>query len=298
MTENSVHTDGQDTAATARASGQSATESFRRKQHAGAQVSQERVSALAGDALAAIHDVIRKHEVTYEEYDALKAWLIQVGEDGEWPLFLDVWVEHVVEDVNTAHREGSKGSIEGPYYVPDAPEQGAHGTIPMRDDERGTPLRWTGQVTSTDGSPLGGAKVELWHADADGFYSQFAPDIPEWNLRGTFTSDEEGRFQIDTVEPAPYQIPTDGACGKLIAAAGWHAWRPAHLHVKVSAPGHEMLTAQLYFPGDPHNEDDIASAVKPELMLDPQDAGDGRAMEYSFVLDPASEQTPASATIG
>ena len=297
MTENSVHTDGQDTAS-ARASGQSATESFRKKQHAGMQVSQERVSALAGDALAAIHDVIRKHEMTYEEYDALKAWLIQVGEDGEWPLFLDVWVEHVVEDVNTSHREGSKGSIEGPYYVPDAPEQGARGTIPMREDEPGTPLHWTGQVTSTDGSPLGGAKVELWHADADGFYSQFAPDIPEWNLRGTFTSDEEGRFEIDTVEPAPYQIPTDGACGKLIAAAGWHAWRPAHLHVKVSAPGHELLTAQLYFPGDPHNEDDIASAVKPELMLDPQDTGDGkRTMDYSFVLDPVSDETPAATTV-
>ena len=29
-----------------------------------------------------------------------------------------------------------------------------------------------------------------------------------------------------------------------------------------------MLTAQLYFPGDEHNDDDIASAVKPELMLD------------------------------
>ena len=75
------------------------------------------------------------------------------------------------------------------------------------------------------------------------------------------------------MRPAPYQIPTDGSCGKLIAAAGWHAWRPAHLHVKVSAPGHELLTAQLYFPGDQHNDDDIASAVKPELMLDPQAAG-------------------------
>ena len=24
------------------------------------------------------------------------------------------------------------------------------------------------------------------------------------------------------MQPAPYQIPTDGACGQLIAAAGWH----------------------------------------------------------------------------
>ena len=73
----------------------------------------------------------------------------------------------------------------------------------------------------------------------------------------------------------------------MISAAGWHAWRPAHLHVKVSAPGHELLTAQLYFPGDPHNGDDIASAVKPELMLDPQAQPDGtEKITYNFVLDP------------
>lgn len=90
------------------------------------------------------------------------------------------------------------------------------------------------------------------------------------------------------MQPAPYQIPTDGACGQLIAAAGWHAWRPAHLHLKVSAPGHELLTAQLHFPGDEHNDDDIASAVKPELLLDiqPAESGNGKQVTYDFVLDP------------
>ena len=84
----------------------------------------------------------------------------------------------------------------------------------------------------------------------------------------------------------PYQIPTDGSCGRLIAAAGWHAWRPAHLHVKVSAPGHQQLTAQLYFPGDEHNDDDIATAVKPELMLDPQTRPDNsQHVVYNFILD-------------
>jgi catechol 1,2-dioxygenase len=96
----------------------------------------------------------------------------------------------------------------------------------------------------------------------------------------------DGKFKITTIRPAPYQIPTDGACGKLIAAAGWHAWRPAHLHVKLSAPGHELLTAQLYFPGDPHNVDDIASAVKPELMLNPVRHDGGEKIVYNFVLDP------------
>ncbi|WP_406634614.1 catechol 1,2-dioxygenase [Amycolatopsis sp. WGS_07] len=273
---------------TAAASGANATERFKSDKLAGvAGTPKERVSLLAREVLEAVHATIRKHKVTYEEYNALKSWLISVGEDGEWPLFLDVWVEHVVEDVATEHRKGNKGTIEGPYYVPDAPEQGARGSVPSRENEPGTPLVWTGQVTSTTGAALGGAKVELWHADADGLYSQFAPGIPEWNLRGTFTTDDEGRFEIHTVRPAPYQIPTDGACGKLIAAAGWHAWRPAHLHVKVSAPGHELLTAQLYFPGDEHNDDDIASAVKPELLLDPRPAENGETIEYNFVLDPA-----------
>jgi catechol 1,2-dioxygenase len=251
--------------ATAAASGASATERFHADKSPYAAVKDipaERVDTLAREVLEALYATVRKHKVTYDEFNALKAWLISVGEDGEWPLFLDVWLEHVVEDVATEHREGNKGSIEGPYYVPNAPERGAKGTIPMREGEGGTPLVWSGQVTSTAGVPLGGAKVELWHADDDGFYSQFAPGIPEWNL--------------------------DGSCGKLIAAAGWHAWRPAHLHVKVSAPGHELLTAQLYFPGDEHNDDDIASAVKPELILDPQQQPDGTAtVHYDFVLDPA-----------
>jgi catechol 1,2-dioxygenase len=276
-------------APTAAASGASATERFRADKSGNvANTPKERVDLLVREVLDAVYSTIRKHRVTYAEYNALKAWLISVGEAGEWPLFLDVWVEHVVEDVATEHRHGNKGTIEGPYYVPDSPELGSRGTVPQRDNEPGTPLVWSGRVTSTDGHTLDDAKVELWHADADGLYSQFAPGIPEWNLRATFTVDGEGRFEIDTVRPAPYQIPTDGPCGKLVGAAGWHAWRPAHLHVKVSAPGHEMLTAQLYFPGDEHNADDIASAVKPELMLDPKPArdGNGEVVTYDFVLDP------------
>ncbi len=278
--------------ATAAASGASATQRFHTDKSPFAAVKDvpaERVNLLAREILDAVHATIRRHQVTYDEYNALKAWLIQVGEDGEWPLFLDVWVEHVVEDVATAARHGNKGSIEGPYYVPNAPELGAHAAIPMREDERGTPLTFTGTITSTDGRPLAG-KVEVWHADADGYYSQYAPGLPQWNLRGSFTTGPDGKFTINTIQPAPYQIPTDGACGKLIAAAGWHAWRPAHLHLKVSAPGHQLLTAQLYFPGDPHTDDDVATAVKPQLMLNPIPQPDGSTtVIYNFVLDPVQD---------
>ncbi|MGD6749939.1 catechol 1,2-dioxygenase [Streptomyces sp. BH105] len=275
--------------ATAAASGNAATAAFAQKSRSGAASSTERVDTLASELITAVHDIVRRHQVTYAEYDALKAWLIQVGEDGEWPLFLDVWIEHVVEEVANESREGSKGTIEGPYYVPDAPELPAEATLPMRPDEQGTPLLFQGQITSVDGTPLPGARVEMWHADDAGYYSQYAPDLPEWNLRGTVVADAGGRFAIRTIEPAPYQIPTDGSCGNLIAAAGWHAWRPAHLHLKVSAAGHQLITTQLYFKGGSHIEDDIAQAVKPELVLAPTVAanGTGHEVTYDFVLDPA-----------
>lgn len=275
--------------ATAAATGASATERFRTDKTHTANTPPERVSLLAREVLEAVHGTIRKHQVTYAEYDALKAWLIQVGADGEWPLFLDVFVEHVVEEVANAAREGSKGTIEGPFYVPGAPELDSEATLPMRDNEAGTPLTFHGQVRSVAGAPLAGATVDIWHCDNEGYYAQFAPGIPEWNLRGRLKTDENGNFTIHTIQPAPYQIPTDGATGALIRAANWHAWRPAHLHLKVSAPDHLLITTQLYFPGDPHNEDDIAAAVKPELMLDPKKAavGNGIDVGYDFVLDPA-----------
>ena len=273
---------------TAAGSGRNATERFAQKERSAATVDQARVSAIATDAITALHEVIRRHGVTYAEYDALKAWLIRVGEDGEWPLFLDVWVEHVVEEVANADRQGAVGTIEGPYYIPGSPEFRSEATLPMRDGEKGTPFVFQGTVTDLDGNPVEDARVELWHADDDGFYSQFAPGIPEWNLRGTILTGSDGRFAFSTIKPAPYQIPTDGSCGALIAAAGWHAWRPAHLHLKVSAPGKQLVTTQLYFAGGEHVEDDVAQAVKPELVLHPTPAASGRGEEvtYDFALDP------------
>ena len=275
---------------TAAGSGRNATERFAEKQRSTAQVDHARVSAIATDAITALHEVIREHRVTYAEYDALKAWLIRVGEDGEWPLFLDVWVEHVVEEVANADRKGAVGTIEGPYYIPGSPEFRSEATLPMRDGESGTPFLFQGTVTDLGGDPVEDAQVELWHADDDGFYSQFAPGIPEWNLRGTVRTGADGRFAFHTIKPAPYQIPTDGSCGALIAAAGWHAWRPAHLHLKVSAPGKQLVTTQLYFAGGQHVEDDVAQAVKPELVLHPTPAASGKGEEvtYDFALDPAA----------
>ena len=272
---------------TAAGSGASATQTFRTadKYRGAGTAAPERVDAVVRDLLLAVHDVIRRHEVTYPEFQAAKSWMIEAGEGGEWPLFLDVFVEHVVEEVQAATQEGTKGTILGPYYLPGARRLPSPATLPMRDDEKGTPMVFAGQVRDLDGTPVAGAEVDIWQADDDGYYSGFAPELPEGNLRAVVMTGDDGRFEIRTIQPAPYQIPTDGPTGKLIEAAGWHPWRPAHLHLIVGAPGHRAVTTQLYFSGGEWLDSDVAEAVKPELVLDPQDAGDGtRRVEYDFVL--------------
>lgn len=275
---------------TAAGSGSSATEAFRagRSTDAGApRVSPERVSAVVSSLLAGIHETIRTESVTYDEFQAAKQYLIDVGEGGEWPLLLDVFVEHVVEDVAARAQDGTKGSILGPYYLPDQARLTSPATLPQRPDEQGTPLVFAGHVRDTAGNALPGAEVDIWQADEQGYYSGFAPHLPDGNLRGIVVADDRGRFEIQTVEPAPYRIPTDGPTGTLIEAAGWHPWRPAHLHLLVRAPGYRTVTTQLYFRGGQWLDSDVASATKPELIIDPVEAGDGtHAVEYDFTLEP------------
>lgn len=276
----------------AQGSGSAATKKFK-SERVSANTTKERAAAIYQDLLSGLGDVIRKHKITYDEYNVLKQWLIDVGEGGEWPLFCDVFIEHHIEEVNYQRHgfKGTKGSIEGPYYVPNAPKLPSVTTMPMREKDLSAPqLVFSGQVTDLEGKGLAGAHVEMWSNDADGYYSQFAPGIPEWNLRGTIVADENGNFSITTLHPVPYRIPHDGPTGAFIESYGGHPWRPAHLHLLVSHPGYNGIITQLYFNEGDYINDDVASAVKPELILNPKKGDDGlHHVNYDFVLDPKPE---------
>ncbi|EHN10208.1 Protocatechuate 34-dioxygenase beta subunit [Patulibacter medicamentivorans] len=246
----------------------------------------QRGDQVVGELLQRINALIAEADVTYDEYQAAKQWLIDVGEAGEWPLLLDVFVEHAVEAQATRRRDGSEGSILGPYHLPDHPFLEPPFELPQRPDERGESLWISGRVTSADGRPLPGAVLDLWHADADGLYSGFS-ELPAGLLRGKVRADEEGRFAVRTIKPAPYTIPHAGPTGRLIAVCGWHPWRPAHVHLLVTAEGHEPLVTQLYLDDSEYLDGDIAGAVKPSLVVHPQPVGDHLEFEYEFRLAPA-----------
>jgi protocatechuate 3,4-dioxygenase beta subunit len=101
------------------------------------------------------------------------------------------------------------------------------------------PLQLTLSVVAVRGSacePLAGAQVDLWHADANGLYSDEAVlhTRGERFLRGYQTSDAGGTVSFTTVYP------------------GWYPGRAPHVHVKVrsySPQGNvtQAFTSQLYF---------------------------------------------------
>ena len=76
----------------------------------------------------------------------------------------------------------------------------------------GSPAWSPGRSRSADGSPLAGATVDVWQANAEGFYDVQQPDIqPERNLRGLFTTDDDGQVLVPhhraAVLPHPRRRP-------------------------------------------------------------------------------------------
>ncbi len=66
--------------------------------------------------------------------------------------------------------------------------------------------------------------------------------------------------------PKPYTVPTEGPVGRYLEAVGQHPWRPAHIHFKVTADGHEPLVTQVFFADDPYLDNDTIGAVKEALV--------------------------------
>ncbi|MBI3301792.1 MAG: hypothetical protein HYZ72_06905 [Deltaproteobacteria bacterium] len=114
---------------------------------------------------------------------------------------------------------------------------------------------------------VAGALVDVWQTAPNGLYENQEPHQPDYNLRGRMLTDEQGHYEFQTVVPVSYQIPTDGLVGTLLRTLGRHAWRPAHIHFKVSADGYEPLTTMIFMEGDPYLDRDAVFAVKNSLVV-------------------------------
>jgi protocatechuate 3,4-dioxygenase beta subunit len=145
---------------------------------------------------------------------------------------------------------------EGPYYRAGAPEKANL----VEAGITGTRLVVSGSVLTADCRPIGGAKVDVWQADAAGAY-----DNAGYRLRGYVLADAQGRYRFETIVPGEYP------------------GRTPHIHVKVSAPNGPVLTSQLYLPGAAANQrDNIFDAGL--LLKDVQTASGGMTARFDFIV--------------
>jgi catechol 1,2-dioxygenase len=233
------------------------------------QTANPRLKEVVDDLLGTLRGFIRKHYITHDEYRDAVGFLVETAAKNEIPLLFDVFLEATVDVVEASGRAGTETSVEGPFYAGNAPLLKSPCVLPHRANEPGDVLLLSGVVRSVDGEPLGGAILDMWQSDAQGAYSHF--NIPEaqapWNLRGRVVSDERGRFEVQTWVPSPYQVPQSGPTGALLRGTGRHAWRPAHLHFRITHDSCDPLTTQLFFTGDPWIDSDVVGAVKQSLIV-------------------------------
>jgi protocatechuate 3,4-dioxygenase beta subunit len=256
-------------------------------------VGNERLTAVVGDVLSALHEVLERHQVTEQEWMAALAYLTEVGRADEFILLSDVTRTSVLIDAlsHAGDETGATASdVEGPLYVDDPPfREGTPAKIYEEYEGMGDAdvLLIGGTVTSTSGGPLPEAIVDVWQTGPDGGYDIWDERQPEYNFRGKIRPADDGSYQNQTRLPKPYNVPTEGPVGRYLEAVGQHPWRPAHIHFKVTAPGHRTLVTQVFFPDDPYLDNDTIGAVKPALVRPVERRGEHLGCDFDIALAPA-----------
>ena len=228
-----------------------------------------------------LHAFLREVRLSEAEWERAIAFLTATGHRTddrrqEFVLLSDVLGASMqtIAINNEAYGNATEATVFGPFFVEGSPEIEAGGDI--AGGAAGEPCWVAGTVTDTDGRPVPGALIEVWEADADGFYDVQYPD-GRTAARGHLRSDAAGRYRFWALTPTPYPIPYDGPVGQLLAAAGRSPMRASHLHFMVSAAGQRTLVTHIFVRGDELLDRDAVFGVKESLVMDFERAAAGTA---------------------
>lgn len=181
--------------------------------------------------------------------------------------------------------QATESTVFGPFFVEGAPEIELGGDL--ANGAAGSPCFVAGRIRSSTGEPLAGARIDVWQTDQEGFYDVQRPGLEETQGRGHLHAGDDGGFSFWTVLPVAYAIPDDGPVGELLAAAGRGPMRPAHIHFRAEAPGHETLITHVFVDGDQYLDSDAVFGVKQSLIApftrhEPERAPDGSERSEPF----------------
>jgi hydroxyquinol 1,2-dioxygenase len=255
-----------------------------------------------------VHAFARDVDLTQEEWLAGLKFLTKTGQISterrpEFILLSDtlglsmmiVTLAHARESSNA--QGATEATVEGPFYWAGSPEYPLGADISA--GASGEPAYYSGRVLDLQGRPLAGALLDIWSGDGDGKYDVQLAAEPEMKARGRIHTDAQGRYWFWSIRPSYYPIPDDGPVGDMLRATNRNIFRPGHIHMQVSAPGHVMLTTHVFVNGSPYIDEDAVFGKRDSLVVEfpqhpPGKAPDGRVMQvpyysaaYDFRLAPA-----------
>ncbi len=218
------------------------------------------------------HELVKEVELSHGEWERAMGFLLRAADissdkRNEFIILSDLLgVSSLVDLIKTGEGgAASEQSLLGPFYVPEMPLLESGGDL-IKDNE-GARIVVSGRVASATGEPIGGALLDIWQNAANGLYSTEDPEQSDDNLRCRLHADSDGTYSFSTIRPIAYKVPGDGASGEYQRATGQHGWRPAHIHVRVSAEGFEPIVTEVFDSADKYIEEDAVFGVRASLAV-------------------------------
>ena len=145
------------------------------------------------------------------------------------------------DSIDTCPQSTEDAYGQGPFYTANAPI--ITNNQLADNNEAGERIIISGKVYDlTCSEVIPNTEIDIWHANDAGEY-----DNVGFNLRGKAITNNQGFYVFESIKPGFYlNGPT---------------FRPSHIHFKITPPGYNTLTTQLYFQGDPYIAADAAASI-------------------------------------
>ncbi|MDZ4309718.1 MAG: intradiol ring-cleavage dioxygenase [Cypionkella sp.] len=162
-----------------------------------------------------------------------------------------------------------KEVTEGPFYLDPQLLR-----ADITEGRPGLPMQLRLQVVTADCTPVVGARVDVWHCDAQGVYSGVrnlgggADTEGQSFLRGAQMTDSTGVATFQTIFP------------------GWYPGRTTHVHYKVFLDDKTVLTSQIFFDEAVNQaiyaDDESYARSNARDMMNAQDRIAAQAGEWAY----------------